>query len=299
MTTKFSKKAFHLVKPFSDTHIDASCRSKKKESGRIQSVNTEHSYMNSITRFLEWIDAMGFSIDDPFSKPMKQEFLNAMTEVYEQIQLDTVRQALELVFKEKLGRVTSVRPTDLLPRSYTGEEVIRIMSHQTDWNALATAICYASGLRAHELGTLEKFIAISQIDGRPWSKNGFAGLPDYQLYFVQGKGGLRRRVAIPIALAIELENRKLDAPWNRVDRKIPYASHYAIGGGKSFSQSFTTASHKALGFSNGAHGLRHSYAKNRLRQLLACGRFSRTECMLILSQELGHFRPEITLVYLR
>lgn len=57
------------------------------------------------------------------------------------------------------------------------------------------------------------------------------------------------------------------------------------------------ASERALGYSNGAHGLRHSYAQDRYEQL--ANHFPREEVMRIISQELGHFRPEITEVYLR
>nr|WP_229651935.1 hypothetical protein [Vibrio parahaemolyticus] len=76
-----------------------------------------------------------------------------------------------------------------------------------------------------------------------------------------------------------------------------YESHYNIAGGHKFSDAFSKASSRALGFSNGAHGLRHSYAQNRYEQL--ANHFERIDVMTIISQELGHFRPDITEVYLR
>ncbi|MDF5193233.1 site-specific integrase, partial [Vibrio parahaemolyticus] len=74
-------------------------------------------------------------------------------------------------------------------------------------------------------------------------------------------------------------------------------SHYNIAGGHKFSDAFSKASSRALGYSNGAHGLRHSYAQNRYEQL--ANHFERIDVMTIISQELGHFRPDITEVYLR
>ncbi|MVB79821.1 site-specific integrase, partial [Vibrio cholerae] len=72
-------------------------------------------------------------------------------------------------------------------------------------------------------------------------------------------------------LAEKLEERRLDTPQQLSDRGVNY--------------------------SNGAHGLRHSYAQNRYEQL--ANHFERIDVMTIISQELGHFRPDITEVYLR
>lgn len=82
------------------------------------------------------------------------------------------------------------------------------------------------------------------------------------------------------------------------DRGILYQQRYAIGGGQALSQSFSTASRAALGFSNGIHGVRHSYAQQRHYEAqLLLGDPERA--LRVVSQELGHFRPQITEVYLR
>lgn len=49
--------------------------------------------------------------------------------------------------------------------------------------------------------------------------------------------------------------------------------------------------------SSGAHGLRHSYAQTRYEEL--ANHYARHEVLTIISQELGHFREDITEVYLR
>lgn len=74
--------------------------------------------------------------------------------------------------------------------------------------------------------------------------------------------------------------------------------HYEIAGGKNWSNSFSAASKRELGWSHGAHGLRHSYAQNRMDELQQQG-FLYQEALEIVSQEMGHFRASITEVYLR
>ena len=82
------------------------------------------------------------------------------------------------------------------------------------------------------------------------------------------------------------------------DQKINYLQRYDIGAGKRWSDSFSKASKRTLFFSTGAHGLRHSYAQERMRELMSIG-FKRSLALETVSQEMGHFRPEITEVYLR
>ena len=74
--------------------------------------------------------------------------------------------------------------------------------------------------------------------------------------------------------------------------------NYDLGYGKALSQCFLRASLKYLSWSTGLHGLRHSYAKNRIKKILVNG-FNLENAKLVVSQELGHFRPEIVNCYLR
>ena len=117
-------------------------------------------------------------------------------------------------------------------------------------------------------------------------------------YTVEGKGGLVREVLIPRELAERLEARRLEAPQRITDRGIHYTPHYDLGAGKAWSQSFTTASERALGWSTGAHGLRHSYVQERMNELQERSMTYRA-ALSTVSQELGHFREDITEVYLR
>ena len=82
------------------------------------------------------------------------------------------------------------------------------------------------------------------------------------------------------------------------DRGVFYQSQYAIGGGQRWSNALSAASMRTLGWSRGAHGVRHSYAQQRMQELQKLG-LVRDMALRTVSQEMGHFRPEITETYLR
>jgi integrase len=132
---------------------------------------------------------------------------------------------------------------------------------------------------------------------RQWSAGRFTGRTG-QLYTVKGKGGLVREVMVSDQLAARLEKSRFTKPKQVIDRGVHYTQHYDIGGGRAWSQSFSAASKRELGFSNGAHGLRHSYAQNRMKELQRNG-MQYDEARGTVAQEVGHFAKDTTEVYLR
>lgn len=82
------------------------------------------------------------------------------------------------------------------------------------------------------------------------------------------------------------------------DRGIHYTRHYDLGAGKAWTNSVSAAASRVLGWSSGAHGLRHSYAQQRMAELQRQG-LLREAALTTVSQEMGHFRPDITETYLR
>jgi len=115
---------------------------------------------------------------------------------------------------------------------------------------------------------------------------------------VEGKGGLIREVLLPKALSDRLESRRLPKPRQVTDRGVRYSQSYDIGGGKTWSQSFSAASKRELGYSTGAHGLRHSYAQERMHEL-QCSGMRYDEARSTVAQEVGHFDKKTTEAYLR
>ena len=114
----------------------------------------------------------------------------------------------------------------------------------------------------------------------------------------QGGAGLRREVLLPRALAARLEARRHCDTVTIRDRGIVYRQQYDLGGGNAWSKSFGEAFARALGWSHGAHGLRPSYAQERMAELQSRG-FDYAAARETVSQELGHFRGDVVEVYLR
>lgn len=264
----------------------------------IRSIGTSNTYYEFIKQYIRWRAAICLPLDGPYQNYDQQQFLYEMDEIWQQKQLNGCRAALQTVFGSKLEMVISDRVTDLKSRSCSKEIVNTIISRQIEKNKIATRLCNESGLRAHELFTIRRANEMQQTPGRSWRNDLFANFGPHKIYAVKGKGGLCRYVAIPDDLAEELEKYRLEFPKTVKDRGIKYERYYDIGGGQALSQSYSAISLRHIGVSMGLHGLRHNYAQRRLEQLRAGG-LSPKDAMLILSQELGHFRPEITLTYLR
>ena len=280
-------------------------RHDNRDDGKVHSVGTARSYQGTLTRVAKWMREN--RNDKGLEKLTPEEakaYLEERAACVRQKTLDQDRQALQILpLVGKLERVKShpgLKPTRLATegRAYTPEQVEIIARAQTPRNALATRIAYASGVRAHELLTLLPKAERPPSDHRQWSPERFDGRSDVRLYTVAGKGGLKREVALPLYLADQLEARRLQKPARVSDRGVRCTQHYDLGGGNAWSQSFSTASKRELGWSTGAHGLRHSYAQARLDELKGDGH-GHASALETVSQELGHFRADITRVYLR
>ena len=309
-------------------------------SQHLSSVGTRRNFEQSLKNVGRVIAAQGKSLRE-LRVEEAVKYLEDRKGQVAQSQLNMERQALQAMFQhvthqlapnERLSVIKSSKKTKQTSRAYTFDQVLMIAEHQSPKNALATRVAYYAGLRAHELLTLD------YPDNQPPSERDskdqmqlrklkFAGRKG-RVYTVVGKGGLCREVSLPIGLAEELERSRRKMPLAIRDRGVNYQTLYDVGGGNSWSKSFTEASQRALGWSAGAHGLRHTYTQERLRELFESAAVAKrfdelvTEenqkrpdddpltlvekeslktsiAFSIASQELGHFRPSITLVYTR
>lgn len=276
-------------------------RHKNRNSGVIHSIGTERNYVQALSGVGKWLHENHAGDLQNLTTDQAQQYLACRAGSVRQKTLNLDRQALQLVLEEHLDSVeSSLLPSKLATasRAYTPEQVHEISCHQTTRYALSTQLTYASGLRACELLSLRPCHERSASAHRAWSTNRFAGRKNIVIFTVAGKGGLIREVALPITLAAKLEERRLPTAKIVTDRGIFRERFYDIAGGKKWSADFSRASKIALGFSLGAHGLRHSFAQERLTEIQGHG-FSHTEAMGIVAQELGHFDPSTTEAYLR
>lgn len=275
-----------------------------KLSGKIASIGSERDYRQCYLNFLRWCDDNGIHPNFRANLSTLKQYLDERREWVQQKALNQERQALQIVFKQKLPHFKSLQKSVYDKRSYTLQEVNAIIYHQNEKNSITSWLSFFCGMRAHESATISPATERNSSTHRNWDPLRFTGLHHYRLYTVIGKGGLVREVAVPLWLSNRLEARRI-SPIKVVDREIIYFSYYDIGFGQAWSQSFTSASKRALGFSRGAHGLRHSFAKWRLQVLIEKLEKNPRQpspeehALLILSQELGHFRLDIVYTYLR
>lgn len=271
-----------------------------RSTGKIHSLATFNKYVGALKQAGEWAGAhAGLRHLETFTPEIAQQYLaDRATQGLGQKQLDTDRNALEFVTgKGSLEREWALTQAERRSRAYTPEQIHLIAACQRDRHALATEVAWRAGLRAHELLTLQRADEARASTHRHWSKERFQGR-EGEHYVVTGKGGLRRDVSVPAGLAARLEASRHENACTVTDRGIAYRQHYNIGGGNAWSKSFGEASTRALGWSHGAHGLRHSYAQERMAELQEQGK-SYHHAREIVSQELGHFRGDIVEVYLR
>lgn len=271
-----------------------------RSTGKIHSLATFDKYAAALAQAGEWArEAADVRHLRDLTAELAQDYLaDRAAAGIGQKQLDTDRNALEFVVgKGSLDREIALSAAELRSRTYTPDQVHAVLAGQDPRNALATEIAWRAGLRAHELLTLRRSDEATAAAHRRWSPHRFAGR-DGARYVVTGKGGLRREVLVPRGLAGRLEDRRHCETLTIRDRGIVYRQHYDLGGGNAWSKSFGEASARALGWSYGAHGLRHSYAQERMAELQARG-FDHAAAREIVSQELGHFRGDVVEVYLR
>ena len=272
-----------------------------KSTGKIHGIRTYDKYTESLKKAGEWLQRNHDlnHLDQVTTDQATQYLIMRRITGISQKQLDTDRVALQFLIKEqKIERILSLVKPSKSSRRYTQEQIEIIIECQTSKNSLATRIASEAGLRAHELLTIRRTNEMKPSLHRVWNSERFTGRVKGVLYVVIGKGGLKREVMLSNQTAKLLETQRLSEPKNVTDRGVYYQQYYDISGGNKWSKSFGDASKRELGWSKGAHGLRHTYVQERMRELQDIGK-EYMAARNIVSQELGHFRGDVIETYLR
>jgi len=190
-------------------------------------------------------------------------------------------------------------------RAYSGSQVAEIIGNQPPIYGLMTEVSADAGLRVSELNTIrpaEKFhFQISEHRLEQLVDYRFAGKEGVD-YIVTGKGGLDRIVRVSEDMSEKLEAFRLDEPREieslRGEDHRTFEQHYDLPNAEEWARNFSETSKDLFNFSHGPHGLRHTYAQERMKELQSQG-YSWDQSRLATSQELGHFRPRETNTYLR
>jgi len=286
----------------SSRHAEKQAQGKpgSRSTGKIHSLRTLQSYTTCLKQAGQWVrQRYGIKRLKEMTPEQAQAYLeHRASQGLGQKAINNDRTALEFVTGTgSLKPVKTLVESKLPGRAYTQTQVEMVAQHQEAANALATRIAYQAGLRAHELLTLQRTTETQSSSHRQWDSRRFLGR-DGVRYIVTGKGGLKREVVLPERTAEALEARRLNEPRQVTDRGIRYQQQYDIGGGNSWSRSFNRAANRALGWSAGAHGVRHAYAQERMEELARQG-LGYEAARDVLSQELGHWRGDIVETYLR
>ena len=291
---------------FTSADKQAASVMKLMQGNVISSVGTVRNYEQALTRVAEYAKSEKLAGGlRGMSTAQALTYLETRGQDVGQKTLDMERQAIQAMMQhvtnklkqgERLSVIKSEHDQVLNSRAYSADQVDLVAEAQIGKNSLATKLSHAAGLRAHELLTLRP-ISERKADSRPANSTKWQGREGV-LYTVQGKGGLLREVKLAYELALRLESLRLEQPLRITDRNVHYTQYYDLAGGQRWSNSFSAAAKRTLGWSEGAHGLRHSYAQERMHELQRQG-LTRILALETVSQEMGHFRPEITETYLR
>ncbi len=277
-------------------------------SKKIKSIATLNSYAYAVAAGIKKYfggEITGHKITDLVEHKTAVKLLNDLqNQGVSQTILDKTRLGLQFFPKvQNIDRVRSIPNAGVrYPKSriYTDKQLEIVSSRLSDRNAFSVKLCAAAGLSVHELHTIKRIdeqMPTRAVDYKR-TQAAFKGMENYERYSVVGKGGLCREVRLAPELARELEAHRLEKSIEMKDRGITYKNvRYDLAAGNSLSQAFGDASRRAFGWSRGIHGLRHCYAQKRYQKLIYMGSV-RLEAQTAVSQELGHFRPDIT-TYLR
>ena len=289
--------AKNILKQISDKHVGTD---RNNFDSLVQLAEYANNHLNCALKDITQEQAIQFIVDRCANHAQKtiNKDIAAFQSMFRNANVSSPLSKKEHLIKDK-ETIKSDLAANNSSRRYTQRQIEIASQHQTDKFSLSTQIAASSGLRAHELLTLQRIDerSVSErdkyLEARELKFKGMAGVK----YTVKGKGGLIREVIIPALLAERLEEHRLEKTLSIIDREIKYDTKYDIPGGQRWSNSFTKAAKRSLGWTNGAHGLRHTYTQERMSELQKTERYE--TALAVVSQELGHFRPDITLVYLR
>jgi integrase len=278
----------------------------KNVQENIDSARTIETYEEQLTQAAKYFKKYFNRGIREVTPELATQYLIDRAAEHSQSTIDIDRTALQYMMKNDsrmlgLNEILPIIKADkiqpLTNRAYSFANIEELAAGTNERNAVAIIVAHNAGLRAHELFTIERTDERKPSD-RPAREDKFSEREDQVRYIVTGKGNLVREISLDRAIAERLEALRLKTPITRTDRGVIYKNcKYDLSAGKSFSTVFTRIANRELGWSNGAHGLRHTYAQDRMKELLKV--VPREDALEIISQEMGHFRSSITEVYLR
>jgi integrase len=304
--------ARHSMREQADKYIAARAnRGKSKASGAIlRSDRTVDRYKGDLARAAEAIQKeFGIKRLKDITQVQAQTYIDQRLK--DKIRVRTIQgyaKALELL-PNVADLIVPSRATDLCDkptgtRAYTMAQINEIQKLlNSPKSQLACQIILESGCRAQDLASLrldqENSIANARLT--KLHSDRFAGREQWVKVNFIGKGGHEYVSTISLSTAKILEKIRLENPRDfreRQQENVVAKQYYDLPAGKVLSTQWSRAADQALGLKRGLHGLRHSFAQERLKDMQRAGMVweKALECV---SQQMGHYRASEVKTYLR
>ena len=273
---------------------------KAEKKRLICGVSTAHAHTRSLKSVADWMHANNGKHLPNLNEEDAFNYLTLRALTVGQSAVDLDRQAINfhLLYEDPIPFLASTVERRLTNRAYTSAQIDLLIANATADMQFSIRVAADAGLRAMELITIATTDQLEESKRDAWSAERFLGRENDAVFIVRGKGGLYRQVRLSPMLAEQLMKRARPFPTTVSDRALNHKSFFDLTAGVNFSQQFSSLSKKVLGMSNGGHGLRHTFAQSRLRDLM-CRGLSFEDALRVLSNELGHFSSNNTFAYLR
>jgi integrase len=286
-------------------------RGKSKASGAIlRSDRTVQRYQGDLGRAAEHIQQKyGVIRLKDITQAQAQGYIDQRLK--ERICVRTVQgyakalELLPLVGKLTLpSRTTDPKDRPKERRAYTLDQIKEIQKNLPSFAArLATQVIVESGCRSQDLASmcLESERPLRNARLTKLHPDRFAGREDWVKVSFIGKGGHEYTSTISAELAKEVTKFRLYEARDFRERNqdnVVTKQYYDIPAGKRLSLIWTDASKRTFGFSRGIHGLRHTFAQERVKAMQALD-VAWDKILECVSQQMGHYRAEQVGVYLR
>lgn len=286
-------------------------RGKSKASGAIlRSDRTVQRYQGDLGRAAEFVQQKyGITRLKDITHEQAQGYLDHRLK--EKIRIRTVHgyakalELLPLVGKLTLpSRTTDPNDKPKGTRAYTLEQINEIHKNLPFLAVkLAARVVLESGCRSQDLASMcllsdrpLKNARLGKLD-----PDRFTGREGWVNMLFIGKGGHEYISTLSPETAREVANFRLYEPRDfreRGQENVVTKQYYDLPAGEYLSKIWTAASKRTFGFSRGVHGLRHTFAQQRVRAMQDLG-MTWDKALVCVSQQMGHYRAEQVLTYMR
>jgi integrase len=285
-------------------------RGQTKSSGKpLRSDRTVNRYIGDLTRAAHWIEQrFGITRLNGITQTQAQAYIDfraqqsirAATLQGYGMALKTLPQVSQLSLPSKRTEPNNASKPS---RAYTFAQIKAIQSQLPLLAQLSVQILLESGCRAQDLASirLASEAPLIRAQHARLHPERFTGREDWITVKFIGKGGHEYLSTLSPNTIKQLQRLRLPHPIAYRDRGQDNAvcqQYYDLPAGNYLSKLWTLASKQVLDYSHGIHGLRHTYAQQRVTQLQDTGmswQLAR-ECV---SQTMGHYRAKEVDTYLR